>query len=105
MQTVTPHAGVRIEIYYGVRKQWQGQVTPHAGVRIEIRSRFPHRPALQSPPMRGSELKYEPRADLSLYGVTPHAGVRIEIDLLLRCSENIPVTHHAGVRIEVSLMT
>ena len=31
-----PHAGVRIEIYYGIRKQWQGQVTPHAGVRIEV---------------------------------------------------------------------
>lgn len=42
---------------------------------------------------------------LCIFAVTPHAGVRIEIDLLLRCSENIPVTHHAGVRIEVSLMT
>ena len=34
--SVTPHAGVWIEIYDGVAPYVLATVTPHAGVRIEI---------------------------------------------------------------------
>ena len=33
---VTPHAGVRIEIYNDILAGRFARVTPHAGVRIEI---------------------------------------------------------------------
>ena len=56
---VTPHAGVRIEIFRILKQSCGRPVTPHAGVRIEIRS-----------------LNFNAAAAL----VTPHAGVRIEIN-------------------------
>ena len=56
---VTPHAGVRIEIWTVSRLRLRSIVTPHAGVRIEM---IIGRCWISSPP------------------VTPHAGVRIEME-------------------------
>ena len=54
---VTPHAGVRIEIVPPALLCLGEEVTPHAGVRIEIRSSLILERSASSPPTRGCELK------------------------------------------------
>ena len=54
---VTPHAGVRIEIWYDLIQYAIENVTPHAGVRIEIILIRSLSILIKSPPMRGCELK------------------------------------------------
>ena len=55
------------------------EVTPHAGVRIEMFVQLITPSGLTSPPTRGCELKLCEDAVLACKRVTPHAGVRIEI--------------------------
>ena len=54
---VTPHAGVRIEIFLLIWSFPVVTVTPHAGVRIEIDASGVSVASLSSPPTRGCELK------------------------------------------------
>ena len=55
---VTPHAGVRIEIILILTIVTFRAVTPHAGVRIEIENVYQDINQGSSPPTRGCELKY-----------------------------------------------
>ena len=99
-------------------------VTPHAGVWIEIKRMASCAEACSSPPTRGCGLKSDtqrpahwwdqvtPHAGVWIEicrfvewriarGVTPHAGVWIEILITRNCSVITGVTPHAGVWIEI----
>ena len=58
MLTVTPYAGVWIEICRNRFRRHYAQVTPYAGVWIEICLRSPYLPRAESLPTRECGLKF-----------------------------------------------
>jgi len=79
-----------------------GSVTPHAGVWIEIFDCVTVQAPHPSHPTRVCGLKFLCEVPGGPKHVTPHAGVWIEIGTGPTVRTSLDVTPHAGVWIEIS---
>ena len=103
--TVTPYAGVWIEIHQAKEERLIGVVTPYAGVWIEMNSLTSKVLKILSLPTRECGLKLRQQHPSTMtVRVTPYAGVWIEIRETIEQGESEVVTPYAGVWIEIGTL-